>query len=290
MNNSVLHPIQNRQTDSDQEQIIRYELVKQQYKALPPSLFTVVVIALLLAYVQWSVIDHAIISGWLLVILSLTALRYGFYRSFHKTAPLKESISPWHKYSFISALLSGLSWGSAGIWLFPADDVVHQVVLAFVLAGMSAGAITTLTSLRANIAAYLLPTLTPLIVYFYMEQTELGISMGVMVTIYLVMLGISARNSHYAILDSINLRFTHQQTKLALKESAEMNQQILETAAEGIFGVDLNGNTSFVNPAAANMLGYEPSELLGLPIHNTIFLIVFLRQYLNSMLVRLVYF
>ncbi|HEA26629.1 MAG TPA: GGDEF and EAL domain-containing protein [Ectothiorhodospiraceae bacterium] len=270
MNYSVLHPVQNRPVNSEQEQNIRFEQVKLQYKNLPISLVTVIVIGSLLAYAQWSIIDHTIISVWLLTLFMLTALRYAVYHRFNKAAPSKENIEPWHKYSLINATLSGLTWGSTGIYLFPMGDVVHQTVLAFVLAGMSAGAITTLASFRANIAAYLLPTLIPIIIRFYMEQTEVGVVMAVMVTIFLIMIGISARNSYYTLLESINLRFTHQRTKLALKESANLNQQILDTAAEGIFGVDLDGNTSFVNPAASRMLGYEPAELLGRPIHNTI--------------------
>jgi diguanylate cyclase (GGDEF)-like protein/PAS domain S-box-containing protein len=270
MNNGRLHPLQNRTTESEQQQIIRFEQVKLQYKSLPVSLFSVIVIALLLAYAQWQVIDHAIIIGWLLIIATLTIFRYGIYYQFIKAAPAKEHIGIWRRRSFVCAALSGISWGSAGILLFPHHDVTHQVVLAFVMAGMSAGAVTTLASLRANIAAYLLPTLTPLIIRFYMEQTEITTIMGIMITIFLIMLGISARNSYYIILDTIKLRFSHQQTKLALKESADMNQQILDTAAEGIFGVDLDGMTSFVNPAAARMLGYVQTELLGLSIHDTI--------------------
>lgn len=42
------------------------------------------------------------------------------------------------------------------------------------------------------------------------------------------------------------------------------NQQnlILEFAGEGIFGVDRNGNTTFVNQAALNLLGFQKEELL----------------------------
>ncbi|MFC4103281.1 PAS domain S-box protein [Paenibacillus xanthanilyticus] len=40
---------------------------------------------------------------------------------------------------------------------------------------------------------------------------------------------------------------------------------ILNAVSEGIFGLDTEGNTMFVNPAGAAMLGFEPSELIGKP-------------------------
>ena len=46
------------------------------------------------------------------------------------------------------------------------------------------------------------------------------------------------------------------------------NELILNSAAEGILGLDLQGNHTFVNPAAAAMLGYESEELIGLPSHS----------------------
>ena len=48
------------------------------------------------------------------------------------------------------------------------------------------------------------------------------------------------------------------------------NQLILRAAGEGIYGVDADGITTFVNPAAARMLGYEAGELVGRGAHATI--------------------
>ena len=42
---------------------------------------------------------------------------------------------------------------------------------------------------------------------------------------------------------------------------------ILNNAGEGIYGLDMEGNTSFINPAAAQMLGYSAEELIGKPQH-----------------------
>ncbi|OGT30978.1 MAG: hypothetical protein A2W28_04715 [Gammaproteobacteria bacterium RBG_16_51_14] len=38
---------------------------------------------------------------------------------------------------------------------------------------------------------------------------------------------------------------------------------ILNCAGEGIYGVDINGRLTFLNPAASRMLGWEPQELIG---------------------------
>ncbi|MCW8982413.1 MAG: hypothetical protein OQK13_00050, partial [Gammaproteobacteria bacterium] len=160
MNHYVQHS-RNDNDDSQQDQIIRFEQIKLQYKALPISLLSVCLLSALLAYIQWDVIEHATIIGWLFAIFSLTSYRYVKYRKFCRTALTSENIEPWYRNSSISAALSGIIWGSTGVLLFPVDNVVHQVVLAFVLAGMSAGALSTLTSLHRNILLFLLPTLIP---------------------------------------------------------------------------------------------------------------------------------
>jgi PAS domain S-box-containing protein len=48
------------------------------------------------------------------------------------------------------------------------------------------------------------------------------------------------------------------------------NQLILRAAGEGIYGVDADGITTFVNPAAERMLGYTAGELVGRGMHAAI--------------------
>ncbi|MEQ1683186.1 MAG: PAS domain S-box protein [Burkholderiaceae bacterium] len=49
----------------------------------------------------------------------------------------------------------------------------------------------------------------------------------------------------------------------ALRASEERYRQIVETSQEGIWQIDADDNTSFVNPRMAQMLGYEPAEMMG---------------------------
>jgi PAS domain S-box-containing protein len=46
-----------------------------------------------------------------------------------------------------------------------------------------------------------------------------------------------------------------------------LHQVILTQAGEGIYGLDNQGMTTFVNPTAARLLGYEAEELAGRPMH-----------------------
>ena len=53
-----------------------------------------------------------------------------------------------------------------------------------------------------------------------------------------------------------------------LEQLSRQNELILNSAGEGIFGLDLNGNLTFVNSAAAQMLGYRVREIIGKHGHN----------------------
>jgi diguanylate cyclase (GGDEF)-like protein/PAS domain S-box-containing protein len=52
--------------------------------------------------------------------------------------------------------------------------------------------------------------------------------------------------------------------------AAERQRRILEAAAEGICGLDPEGRVTFSNPAAAEITGYTPEELLGRRLHDLV--------------------
>ena len=70
--------------------------------------------------------------------------------------------------------------------------------------------------------------------------------------------------------EQISRVFERRKAREELEVAERQNRLLLDSAGEGIYGLDLDGNTTFVNPAAAKMLGYEPDELLGKPMHLTI--------------------
>ncbi len=57
------------------------------------------------------------------------------------------------------------------------------------------------------------------------------------------------------------------QLEQQLQEERGRTEMILENAGDGILGLDADGRHSFVNPAAADMLGYEIDDMLGRDSH-----------------------
>ena len=55
-----------------------------------------------------------------------------------------------------------------------------------------------------------------------------------------------------------------------LRALSRQSNSVLESVGDGIYGLDLEGRVTVVNPAASQMLGYKPHELLGRHMHELI--------------------
>lgn len=60
----------------------------------------------------------------------------------------------------------------------------------------------------------------------------------------------------------------------ALSHLQLQQQLILDSAGDGIFGLDASGICTFINPAGARMIGYEPGEMTGRVIRESFSLLV----------------
>jgi PAS domain S-box-containing protein len=62
-----------------------------------------------------------------------------------------------------------------------------------------------------------------------------------------------------------------EESKATVEQLSRQNELILHSAGEGIYGLDLHGRATFVNPAVAHMTGYTIEELLGQSMHAMLF-------------------
>ena len=73
------------------------------------------------------------------------------------------------------------------------------------------------------------------------------------------------------LLATFSLLHTLLRVRKVIEERKQVEEQLhllLNTTAEGIYGVDKKGHTTFINPAASRMLGYSLAELIGRENHS----------------------
>ena len=59
----------------------------------------------------------------------------------------------------------------------------------------------------------------------------------------------------------------NRKTDIELANLRRQHQLILNSVGEGVYGLDTQGNTTFVNPAAASLIGWEMNDLIGKSMH-----------------------
>jgi diguanylate cyclase (GGDEF)-like protein/PAS domain S-box-containing protein len=249
---------------------VKQEILNSQvqiaYEHIRLSALGTIVNAVILSVVQWGVIDHQVIIVWFALLLAVTAWRLSVSRAFHRQA-YKYGSDVWKNRFMLGVGAAALLWGSTSVFLFPKDDIAHQVFLAFVLAGMSAGAVSTLSALPKAASLFLLALSLPLMAALAFEQTFLHISMAVMVLMFLIILITVSRRYLATIRKTLQTRIMYQQAKNALRFNEARFKTIFEEAPVGIFYYDKALMIREINQAFSAIFQAPEEYLIGLDLH-----------------------
>ena len=186
---------------------IEAEHVRLLYLQLPPALFATAVIAVLVVYVLWEQVSRPWLLSWFVALTLLTLGRLWLMQNYLASNPPAIEATRWGKHFVIGVGLSGLLWGVAGLFPFKQPSLVHEVFLGFVLAGLAAGAMSTLSSFRG--AYQRLPGARGAAVRSaeLLQQGDVYVAMSAMLVLFIAMMSmISAR--HYRSVSGVApLRF-----------------------------------------------------------------------------------
>src|SRR5262249_18028022 len=156
----------------------RVELIRLLHRQLPVVFAVNAVNALLVAAVLAPVRGLATWQ-WAGLVLSVTAVRALIWR---RQRPRWVRAGDAH---FVKAVqiggsaIWGILWGAGAVWLFPSAPV-YQMFLTFVIAGMAAGAVATLSAVPLAFYAYTLAAVLPLAVRLLVEEAMVYVVMAVM--------------------------------------------------------------------------------------------------------------
>ncbi len=138
------------------------------FRNLPTSLAVSLVIAIILSSGHWGVVGQAEIIAWnliLLFVLSARLILFLIWRYTQNTRPL----TTWLTLFRIGTWTTGLCWGSTVFFIFSEASASHQALLAFSIAGVASGSLTSLTMDRWSAIGFVTCAVLPLTLklYFY---------------------------------------------------------------------------------------------------------------------------
>ncbi len=273
------------------DEVIRAEQIRLLLRQVPFALSANSINAVILVAVMWGQIPRAPLLAWLALMLLLTLARYRLMRAYYRAQPAPSEATRWGAWFVLGAGLSGLTWGAAGALFFTGQSYAHQAFLAFLLAGMSAGGLSTLSSYPGTYPAFLLLALFPYTARVLTQGGALYTTMGLMLVLFAALMLAISHRLYLTVRESLDLRFENVDLLTDLARAKERQEVInRDLAAEGIerqraeeavrrseqrlvlhvqktpFAViewDLDFQVVAWNPAAERIFGYPASEARG---------------------------
>ncbi|MDP3585000.1 MAG: diguanylate cyclase [Thiobacillus sp.] len=199
------HPV--RPATDRQDPAILVPQIAQSFRQLPISLIVNLAIGLILAAVLWNAVPTPVLLSWLGLLIVVTGARFLSLRAFRNAAPRSESdLALWTQYFLAGACAAGVVWGLSGILLFHPSSYPHQVVLAFVLGGMVAGAVPLLSPVSHAYWCFAIPIVVPISIRMMWAGDPLHLVMGLMMVIFGLAMLATSTQVHRLFRDSEKLR------------------------------------------------------------------------------------
>nr|WP_297459048.1 EAL domain-containing protein [uncultured Halomonas sp.] len=247
-----------------QQRIVRREQIRMLYDGLWQPMSISLVAALLLVVSLWWVINRDVLIAWLATSVVVALLRLWLAVRFNRQAPSAQVRTHWLGWFALGAFASGSVWGAAGLLLFSLEHVEHQAALAIILAGMGAGAVTTLSSVWGVAALFLIPTISPLMVQYTLVGSPVALIIAFTMTLFLLMMLVASRRLSLIIEDNIRLRVEVTEREASLRESENRYRTIFQSSPLGLLHFDQNGVVVDCNDKLLGIMSAPREAVIGL--------------------------
>ena len=194
------------------------------FEALPQSLVAVVINSLILVWLLWSAVAIELLFGWFAITMAVVGYRFWHYTRFKHSTIEQLGGKNLYRQMMFGVIASGLPWGVGGYFIFVPEAIHYQVMLAFVIAGLSAGAIVNLSSFLETSQTFLFVVLLPLIVRLFQEGSFETFQMGLLASLYLLLLAVSSRRIHNTVIDGLCTKLLFDRANDKLKHQAYFDE------------------------------------------------------------------
>jgi PAS domain S-box-containing protein len=243
--------------------VIQTAQLKLLLSASNSVLITSSALALILAFMQRELIAPTVMITWLSLVIIVALIRSVFIKAYKHTPFDNHRTNSAHLFRFrVGVLIAGLVWGSAGIVMFPANDLQHQLFLIFILAGLSAGSVISYSADIFSAIGYSVSVISPLLIRLLIAGDSYSLTMSMAVMLYLSFMIANSRHYYFNQYENIILNMQAIEREQAMNTRIEWHQAILAGSIDGYWLVDMQGQLLEVNETYSQMSGYSMQELL----------------------------
>jgi signal transduction histidine kinase/CheY-like chemotaxis protein len=215
---------------------VKAEQIRTLFRGSPWILAINPVNAAVVGAVLWSRARGPLIVAWVAAMALVAALRLVLRRGFG-AAPLgPEALRGWARRYVALVAAAGLLWGAGSLLLYSSAEHATELILVFVVAGMTAGAAGTFAVYLPAFYAFAAPTLLPLAGRIFLEGGALHAAMGALGVVYGAALALVAASTNRAVGDAFRLRFQNEALLAGLARAQtsleEANRTLEERVAE----------------------------------------------------------
>jgi two-component system, sensor histidine kinase and response regulator len=126
----------------------------------------------------------------------------------------------WTRRFTLGAAATGLAWGLS-VFLLPSQVLTYQVFLGFVISGMVAGAIPSLSACLAAYLFYMLGALVPFALRMLVIGDELAYTFLALILLFAVFMWLNARRYHRTLRHSLELGHVNLDLVVGLTQEKE---------------------------------------------------------------------
>jgi len=191
------------------DQLVERATLEQLFELLPQGLVATAVNSTLLVFVLSPVSTPPSLAIWLSLMFAITAARFALILSYRSKQSRDVDSKRWRGYFFTGAALTAALWGIAGSILFPSQSLEHQVLIGFVLAGMTAAASNSMAADDKVYRCYLLVALVPYVLSLAAEGTGRHVAMALMCVAFIITMVLASRKNSKTTRDALRLRFVN---------------------------------------------------------------------------------
>ena len=190
---------------------LRAQQVRSLFKQLPSALLATTIVGALAVFVLWNDVPRYWLCTWAVALACTTLARVWLRRAYFQAKPPPSEARRWARRFLVGVVISGVIWGIAGLVPLAPSDLINQMFLAFVLAGLAAGGMSTLSSYRGAYAAFLVPAILPFAVRIMLQQGEVFVATSAMLLLFIVMMSLISRRHYRSVTESLLLHFDNQE-------------------------------------------------------------------------------